>query len=143
MYIGQTTDALPTATPPNQRKNKSAYQFHANAQPAAESTNKTANTLNTGRLPQRSAGRPASNEPTIVPIRALETVKPSKKSESLKTARSDSFVPEITAVSKPNKNDPKAATTALKSNVPPRPLTGSVERAAGEILVCIGLSLSW
>src|SRR6266446_1901222 len=133
IYIGHTTEALPTATPPNQRKNNSAYQFQATAQPAAETKKRTASTARTGRRPHRSAGRPASKEPTIVPISALDTVKPRKKLLSWKTFCKDSVVPEITAVSKPNKNEPKAATTALSNKVPPRVRTGSsAERAAGE-----------
>ena len=76
IYIGQTTDAPPTATPPSQRKNSSAYQFHASAHPSAEMTNNTASAANTGRRPHQSAGRPTSSDPTIVPSSALDTVRP-------------------------------------------------------------------
>ena len=72
---GQTTEAPPTATPPSQRKKISAYQFQASAQPSAAITNSTASTASTGRRPQRSAGRPMSSDPSIVPMSKLDTVK--------------------------------------------------------------------
>ena len=119
MYIGQTTEAAPTATPPSHRKNSSAYQSHARAQPAAATRKSTARQASTGRRPHQSAGRPTSSDPTIVPSRALETVKPSRLSVSEKTWRRDSVVPEITAVSNPNRNEPSAATIALSTRRPP------------------------
>ena len=79
----------------------------------------TAKTASTGRRPHQSLGRPTSNAPNSVPIRALETVKPSVLSSSPNTLRSASVVPEMTAVSNPNRNDPNAATTALRKSVPP------------------------
>ena len=131
IYIGQTTDAPPTATPPSQRKNSSAYQFHASAQPSAEMTNSTASIASTGRRPHQSAGRPTSNEPTIVPISALETVKPSRLSLSVNTCRKASVVPEMTAVSKPKSSEPSAATMALINRIPPPPLP--VVRVVGSV----------
>ena len=72
-------------------------------------TNSTASSESTGRRPHQSAGRPTSNEPTIVPSSALDTVKPRRLSLSPNTCRKASVVPEITAVSKPKSNDPSAA----------------------------------
>src|SRR5580700_1925502 len=119
MYIGQTTDAAPTATPPRNRKNRRAYQFHAPAQPAAAMRNSTASSVSTGRRPHQSAGRPALSAPTIVPISALETVNPSRLSLSENARRNASVVPEITAVSNPNSSEPSAATIALNSRMAP------------------------
>src|ERR1017187_1409334 len=122
IYIGQTTDAPPTATPPSQRKKSSAYQFHARAQPSAAITNSTASIASTGRRPHQSAGRPTRARPTTVPSSALDTVNPRRLSLSMYTWRKASVVPEITAVSKPNSSDPRAATTALITRIPPPPL---------------------
>src|SRR5436190_20376065 len=118
MYIGQTTDAAPTATPPNQRKNKKENQLADVAQPIAETRNRKAKIANTGRRPSQSAGRPADKDPTIVPISALETVNPSRLLFREKICRSDSVAPEITAVSKPKRNEPSAATIALSTSRP-------------------------
>ncbi len=126
IYIGHTTEAPPTATPPSQRKKSSAYQLQASPQPTAEMTKSTASSASTGRRPHQSAGRPTSNAPTMVPNSALETVKPSRLSLSSYTSRKASVVPEITAVSKPNSSDPRAATRALINSIAPplRPMVG-------------------
>jgi len=55
------------------------------------------------------AGLPAAIAPTMVPIRALATVKPSPKLLSRYTSWRASVVPEMTAVSNPNKRPPRAA----------------------------------
>ena len=83
IYMGQTTEAPPTATPPSQRKKSNAYQFQASAQPNAAMTNSTANNASTGRRPHQSAGRPTSREPNMVPSSALDTVKPRRLSLSV------------------------------------------------------------
>jgi hypothetical protein len=46
-------------------------------------------------------------------------VNPRRLSESEYTSRSASVVPEITAVSNPNKNDPNAAMIELVINIAP------------------------
>src|ERR1019366_2603688 len=139
IYIGQTTDAPPTATPPSHRKNSSAYQLHASAQPTDAMTNTTASIASTGRRPHQSAGRPTDSDPTIVPSSALDTVKPSQKSFSVNTCRSASVVPEITAVSKPKSSDPSAATMALikRTPLPPplRPVVAGDSVARGIFIV--------
>src|ERR1035441_2578509 len=119
IYIGQTTDAPPTATPPSQRKKSSAYQFHASAQPSAAITNTTASIASTGRRPHQSAGRPTNSEPNMVPNSALDTVKPSQNLSSAYTCCKASVVPEMTAVSKPKSSEPRAATMALIKRIPP------------------------
>src|ERR1039458_9885580 len=109
IYIGQTTEAPPTATPPSPAK-----------------PNPTASIASTGRRPHQSAGRPTNSEPTIVPSSALDTVKPRRLSLSVYTCRKASVVPEITAVSKPKSSDPSAATMALIRRMPPPPPLRSV-----------------
>jgi len=52
----------------------------------------------------------------MVPIKAIETVNPSKLSDRWKICRSVPVVPEITAVSKPKRNEPSAAIMALSTS---------------------------
>ncbi len=63
--------------------------------------------------PQKSAGLPAKIDPTIVPIKAMATVKPREFSFRPYVVLSASVVPEMTAVSKPKRKPPRAATMAL------------------------------
>ena len=83
----------------------------------------TASAARTFRRPHQSDGRPTMNDPNIVPIRAIDTVKPHRLSLKSQRLTSDFSVPEITPVSKPNRNEPKAATTVLVHSkaVPCRP----------------------
>ena len=53
----------------------------------------------------------------MVPISAEATVKPNQNSSSPNTDSSASVVPEITAVSKPKRRPPSAATMVLKKTV--------------------------
>ena len=76
MYIGPRTDEPPMPSPPMKRNNKTALQFQANAQPAADTTYKIAIQRKLARRPRRSPGMPASMEPITVPIRAAATVNP-------------------------------------------------------------------
>lgn len=102
--------------------------------------NVTASTANTFRRPHQSDGRPTMNDPNIVPIRAMETVKPQRPSLKWKTPTSDFSVPEITPVSKPNRNEPSAATTVLVHNKT-SPCRDTVVRlgASIDIVVLAGL----
>jgi hypothetical protein len=63
--------------------------------------------------PNLSVGFPTNKAPTMVPINALATVKPKPPSLSSNRSFSFSVVPEITAVSKPNRNPPRAATREI------------------------------
>ena len=129
MYMGQTTEAPPTATPPRNRKNRSACQFHDAAHPTEEARKNTARRARTRCRPHQSAGRPAVKAPTMVPIRALETVTrrllPSENTWR-RTRR-----PEITAVSKPNRNEPSEAIAALKRSIRPSRGGRGFESGAG------------
>jgi hypothetical protein len=93
----------------------SISQLTANPHPNADTKYRTASATSTGFRPYRSAGRPTISEPMIVPINALETVNPHWPPLSPNTALSAFSVPEITAVSKPNRKPPSAATSVLPS----------------------------
>jgi hypothetical protein len=57
----------------------------------------------------------ARNPPPTVPHKAKETVMPSVTAERPKAEDIPWVAPEITAVSKPRRRPPRAATTVLKS----------------------------
>ena len=88
----------------------------------------------TFRRPRVSAGRPTATEPTIVPMRAAATVKPSQKPLRPKTSWRAAVVPEMTAVSKPNRSPPRAAMIVLVASAPVSrdpPESVSVAKAPG------------
>src|SRR6266496_1800521 len=70
------------------------------------------------RRPYLSPGMPASIDPTTVPHSAAETVNPFSHGERLYAAVSPLVVPEMTTVSNPNSNPPKAATIVLFARYP-------------------------
>src|SRR5271166_6435067 len=88
--------------------------------------------------PQMSAGFPAKMEPMIVPIRAIATVKPRRFSSSRKLVLRGPVVPEMTAVSKPKRKPPRAATIAL-------PIRAGVSetRAGGDVASFTAVRFSW
>ena len=61
----------------------------------------------------------------MVPIKALETVNPSPKLPSPKRILKASVVPEMTAVSNPNRRPPSAATKVLRKSSPETPVSYS------------------
>ena len=63
----------------------------------------------TGLRPYRCAGTPATRDPTTVPIKLAATVKPSHPELNDQSCCIVLSAPEITAVSKPKRNPPKAA----------------------------------
>src|SRR5207302_8581752 len=109
------TDAPPPANPPMQRNATNSASVGAEALPAADTKYNTASTNSTRRRPRISAGFPAVNAPTIVPMSAEATAKPRRKLSSANARWSASVVPEMTAVSNPNSRPPRAATSALKT----------------------------
>src|SRR5881275_2681415 len=117
IYIGPSTDDPPIPSPAKNRNSTSADQFHARAQPSAETRYRTASPRRLSRRPYLSPKRPAVAAPMIVPQSALETVKPSAPGERPYVVVSACVVPAMTAVSKPNSRPPSAATTVLLSSV--------------------------
>lgn len=108
IYMGETTDAPPTPSPPINRKNKKLYQSHARPDPSAEIRYKIASRINTERRPNLSAGLLINIAPMMVPIRALATENPSWKDVNSNVVLNHSVVPEITAVSNPKRSPPRA-----------------------------------
>ncbi len=117
MYMGPSTEEPPTPNPPMKRKATKADQFHAMAQPRPETRYRTAITRRLSRRPKRSPGKPASIAPRTVPKSALNTVTPKRKGVRLYVWVRALVVPEMTAVSNPNRRPPSAATIVLFSKV--------------------------
>jgi hypothetical protein len=115
MYMGEITDAPPMPRPPINLKTKKRYQLLVKAHPRADIKKKAPSRDMIGLRPNFSVGLPELIDPIIVPIRATATVKPNRKSPRLNTCSNDEIVPEMTAVSKPNKKPPSAATIVLQS----------------------------
>src|ERR1700691_5048318 len=113
MYIGTSTKDPPLPTPPINRKKSSDQRFHAKAHPTAEITYNNAITRKLSRLPYFCPGRPDVVAPSTVPISAIVTVKPSSHGVRRYVRVRASVVPEITAVSNPNNNPPRAPTIVL------------------------------
>ena len=76
IYIGETTEAPPMASPPIKRKRISEIQSQAKPQPTAETKKSTARTNRVRLRPIRSAHLPTAIEPGMVPIKALATENP-------------------------------------------------------------------
>ncbi len=126
MYIGETTDAPPTAKPADEAEEQERVQSQARR--AADRRNEVEHgNHDQHRPPPEAVGRPAHGDrPDDVPISALATVNPSQKEPDRpsqwlvewKTSFSASVVPEITAVSKPNSSPPRAATSVHPEQIP-------------------------
>jgi hypothetical protein len=108
------TEAAPMPTPPRNLEMSSIYQFAAKAHPKEDTKYSSAHSHNIARLPYASPGFPIMMDPRTVPMRAMETVKPSVASVSPNNGRRNRVVPEITAVSNPNRNPPSADTIVAK-----------------------------
>ena len=115
MYIGPNTDDPPIASPPMNRANTNEPQFQANAHPIAESRYRIASMRRLARRPYLSPGYPAIIDPITVPQSALDTVRPSVPGVRPKTSVRARVAPAITAVSKPNRRPPRAATIVALS----------------------------
>ena len=90
----------------------------ASAEPMELMKNRTAATSMTRTRPMRSARRPAMNAPTTQPRRAEETTKPMTPELRSNCSRTAVTVPLMTAVSKPKRKPPSAATVASISALP-------------------------
>src|SRR5665648_832548 len=106
--IGVTTVIHPKSTPVINRKNNSNSQLKEVALPRVASANKPDNIIKDLRRPYFSAGLPIIKVPTIVPRIAMATVKPSHVLFKLKMDSSCEVVPDIMAISYPNRNPPSA-----------------------------------
>jgi len=79
IYMGEMTDAPPTARPPMKRNSPKETIPHARALPTAEVKYKTPSSLRMARRPYRSAGLPKRRAPITVPISAVTTTDPCQK----------------------------------------------------------------
>lgn len=118
MYIGAVTEEQPTPSPPRNRNTRKVNQLVASADPTAEIRNRNAIQHNVFFRPSRSVGIPPSMAPTTVPISAIETVRPCSKAVRFQICWIFCSAPEITAVSRPNKNPPKAMMTDQEVTLP-------------------------
>src|SRR5690606_19961394 len=109
MYIGATTDEIPTPTPPMNRKIKNIPQPVARPEPSADTRYSTATMSRLILRPYLSAGTPPYRAPMTVPMRAMETVSPCSKGLEFQSTCRVCSAPEITAVSKPKRKPPRAA----------------------------------
>ena len=125
------TEAAPTPRPPMTRQTMKSMTPKARPDPRALTMNMTAAMSMTGTRPMRLATGPANQAPTVQPMRAEDTEKP--LSASLRTNSPDraSTAPLMTAVSKPNRNPPRAAATQMPMIRPLMRLTAGASSAEG------------
>ena len=100
------------------RKTTSWLKFAATAQPNAEMLNIRAAMSMVLLRPMPSESMPATSTPIIEPIRAQPTYQPSWIVLRANWVVTALVVPEITAVSYPNRIPPMAATTARNTTYP-------------------------
>jgi len=96
MYSGQTIEAMPTPTPPIQRKKINDVVDHASPQPAEHARSKTEATTSTFLRPNRSLLVPASKQPNMAPTIAELTNHPSIRVDNWKCWTIRSLAPEMT-----------------------------------------------
>lgn len=114
IYMGETIEATPTPTPPISLYKTSSLKELQSAQPKAEIKKKKADKIKILFLPNRSDNSPANNTPITHPTKAELTNHPSCTASNLNCSCTKDMVPEITAVSNPNKKPPIAAEKAIK-----------------------------
>ena len=85
------------------------------AQPIAENRNSAADSIRMRLRPNRSLRKPATVTPRMHPISAELTYHPSMTGPSPNLSFTNPIVPEITAVSYPNRNPPSDAMSARRS----------------------------
>ena len=125
------TEAAPTPRPPTTRQTMKSTTPKARPDPRALAMNMTAAMSMTDTRPMRLETGPANQAPTVQPMSAEDTEKP--LSASLRTNSPDraSTAPLMTAVSKPNRNPPRAAATQMPMIRPLMRLTAEASAAAG------------
>lgn len=90
-------------------------KLDATAQPNADNRNNAAEIIIVGFLPNLSLSVPATDTPKIEPTNAQPTYQPLSMVVKLNCELTWITVPEITAVSYPNKKPPNAATKDKKA----------------------------
>jgi hypothetical protein len=107
-------DATPIPNPPINLKTMRVVNDPDNIQPTADARNNMADRIRTIFRPYLSLSLPEKLTPMIQPSKAQLTNQPSLTGLRLKSVFTRLMVPEITAVSKPNKKPPNAATRHTK-----------------------------
>ena len=105
-------EAIPTPIPPISLYETNVVKEPDRAHPMADIENKIPASRRIRFLPYLSLSQPATETPAIHPTRAELTYQPSIAAANPNWVRTKARVPEITAVSYPNKNPPNEATTA-------------------------------
>ena len=104
-----------------------SHTVNAQPDPSELTVNSIAAMTITRTRPKRSAIPPANHAPTAEPISAHATAIPVVDDDSAKWPRIASTAPLMTAVSKPNRKPPIAATADTRMALPwPRSLTEGV-----------------
>ena len=112
------TEEAPTPTPPMKRKNEKTYGSVAKLEPKAEVKYNTPIQNKVFLRPNLSHGTPPDKAPKTVPHRAMDIIKiPWNQSPVFQSFWIDWSAPEITMVSKPNKN-PANATVITEYLIP-------------------------
>ena len=111
MYSGAATVETPMPMPPMKRASMNDHTSFATADQSDPTRNRTPIQSSVCFRPNRSVGQPPRSEPTSVPQRAAPVARPCSSGLS---SQSDWIVfsaPEMTTVSKPNRNPASADTT--------------------------------
>src|SRR5512145_2928458 len=108
MYMGDSTEAIPTPTPAQKRAQMNTLKLGANAMAIDEIANVAAATNNPGRRPYLSARLPAAKHPAMAPNANEPVVNPSPTASSPNWLRKNGNPPVITAKSNPNRYPPIA-----------------------------------
>ena len=99
----------PNPTPPINLKNEKEYASGAIADPNAETKNKTPIQISVFFLPILSQGIDPKTDPKTVPQRAIDIINtPWNIGDVFQSSLIGRFAPDITTVSKPNKNPANA-----------------------------------
>ena len=106
---------MPTPIPPTTLQAMRSTAPNARPEPMAEMKNRAAANTMARTRPILSARLPPPQAPRMQPSRAEETVKPIMNSESPKRSWIGPTAPLITAVSKPKRKPPNAATSTTQA----------------------------
>src|ERR1035437_929943 len=106
IYNGHTIEAMPTPTPPIQRKKISEVDDQLSAQPIEQINKKNEAASNPFLRPNRSLVVPASRQPSIAPTMAELTNQPSINEERVNLWTIKSLAPDITNRSYPKSSPP-------------------------------------
>jgi hypothetical protein len=105
-------DAMPTPSPPTSLYRTREVKEPDTAQPIADTENRIPASRRIIFRPNRSLNHPATDTPAMHPTRAELTYQPSRAAGKPNWVRTEARVPEMTAVSYPNRKPPNEAMTA-------------------------------